>query len=191
MNRRHRIDLARHMAECDANYLRMLKLAPANLEPGSERRFSLPQPAGGVLSVSLRVTEKHRYTSTVDVDIRREGAPAVRNDAERFDFAAFLPPSMTVRLYHDARSAEVQEIAGYRGLNGWYEYPNAAMHQPDERAQQNRFLSEFLDYSLDHGAAEAVRDAGAAGATADEPDPAALPEWLQLAVRRRLADRGR
>ena len=63
------------------------------------------------------------------------------------------PPRLTVRLYHDARSAEVVEYQRARHFNAVYDYPNRDMRQPDEKAQVNRFLGEFLSVCLKHGVA--------------------------------------
>jgi uncharacterized protein YqiB (DUF1249 family) len=36
-------------------------------------------------------------------------------------------------------------------LRGSYRYPNRQMHQPDEKAQLNRYLSEWLSQCLAQG----------------------------------------
>ena len=56
-----------------------------------------------------------------------------------------------VRLYHDARCAEVIEFQGQRRFESVYTYPNVKMRHPDEKAQVNRFLTEFLNLCLAHG----------------------------------------
>ena len=60
---------------------------------------------------------------------------------------------MTVRLYHDVRSAEVIECEGKRAFASSYVYPNPQMRQPDEKAQLNRFLAEFLNACFRYGVA--------------------------------------
>ncbi len=61
----------------------------------------------------------------------------------------WLPvPSMEVRVYHDARMAEVVGAQNARRFRSIYAYPNAAMHQPDEKAQLNLFLGEWLSHCL-------------------------------------------
>jgi uncharacterized protein YqiB (DUF1249 family) len=54
-------------------------------------------------------------------------------------------------VYHDARMAEVVTFAHLRRVFPHYDYPNPAMHQPDEKAQWNRFLGEWLSHCLRHG----------------------------------------
>ena len=51
-------------------------------------------------------------------------------------------------MYHDARMAEVVSAEHARRLRSIYPYPNEAMHQPDEKAQLNLFLGEWLSHCL-------------------------------------------
>ena len=68
-------------------------------------------------------------------------------------------PTIQIRVYHDAKSAEVAEIQNQNRFYGVYEYPNDRMRQRDEKAQINRFLGEFLTLCLEHGAsADSVLD---------------------------------
>ena len=63
------------------------------------------------------------------------------------------PPTIRIRVYHDAKSAEVIEFQNQRRFQAIYDYPNAKMRQRNEKAQINRFLSEFLAQCLNHGVA--------------------------------------
>ena len=60
-------------------------------------------------------------------------------------------PRMRVHLYHDVRMAEVVDFQRERHFSGRYRYPNARMHQPDEKLQLNCFLGEWLAHGLAHG----------------------------------------
>ena len=138
-SRRYNMDLPAHMAECDANYLRMHKLFP--------RLCDVDTAAIGVdihgarLEIRLEVLERSPYTTMVELSQQPE-VP--------WNHKA----SLTIRLYHDARSAEVVEYQGKRHfLRAVYDYPNADMRQPDEKAQINRFLGEYLALCLTHGIA--------------------------------------
>ncbi len=135
----YNIDLPAHMAECDANYLRLGKLFPG-LE--AEDAASIALAFGGEqLEVRAEVLERSPYTSIIRLSQRPE-VPYSRT------------ASITVRLYHDARSAEVVEYQGRKHfLRAAYEYPNVDMRQPDEKAQINRFLGEYLSLCLSHGVA--------------------------------------
>jgi hypothetical protein len=90
--------------------------------------------------VELKVVERGPYTTLVEL----EQLPRAPWNSR---------PRMLVRLYHDARSAEVVECHGARHFRPVYEYPNQHMHLPDEKVQVNRFLTEFLSVCLSHGVA--------------------------------------
>ena len=133
--KRYTIDLPRHMAECDANYLRLRKLFP-RLEEHEGAAFALGQSDGPV--VRLDVLERAPYTTLVRVSQVRQGAEGE-------------DPSIKVRMYHDARSAEVIEFQNERRFAAVYDYPNEKMRHKDEKVQINRFLGEFLAHCLEHG----------------------------------------
>ena len=59
-----------------------------------------------------------------------------------------------VRLYHDARTAEVIEIQKQRRFDPVYKYPNRKMRARDEKVQINKYLGEFLGNCLTNGIAE-------------------------------------
>ena len=56
-----------------------------------------------------------------------------------------------VRLYHDAKMAEVVSFQGCAAFLPEYFYPNKNMLQPDEKKQRNIFLGEWLSYCLAFG----------------------------------------
>ena len=135
-SKRYTINLPEHLAECDANYLRLMKLSPGIRE---EDVNVFGMVAGEApLEIRLEVLERSPYTTLVRLS---QGAEALWNGVL----------CMTVRLYHDARSAEVVEYQGKRHFRASYEYPNEHMRQPDEKAQINRFLGEYLSHCLQHG----------------------------------------
>jgi len=137
--KRYNIDLPAHMAECDANYLRLSKLFPSLREVDSAAIGV--DLHGARFEVWLEVIERSPYTTLVRLNQRPEVPWSHR-------------ASLTIRLYHDARSAEVVEYQGKRHfLRAVYDYPNADMRQPDEKAQINRFLGEYLSVCLTHGVA--------------------------------------
>ena len=136
---RYRMDLPAHMAECDANYLRLMKLFP-DLRVLDTAVMEV-ELNGLSLEVRMDVLERGPYTTL----IRLRQHPQVPWNQEA---------SLSVRLYHDARSAEVVEYQGRRHfLRAVYDYPNRDMRQPDEKAQINRFLGEYLALCLTHGMA--------------------------------------
>ena len=136
--KRYRIDLPAHMAECDANYLRLMKLFPGLREED--------------VSVFAMVLGDHSHR--VQLTVRERGPYTTLIELEQQRRCAWTPRLfMLVRRYHDARSAEVVECHGARHFRPVYDYPNQHMHQPDEKAQVNRFLTEFLSMCLRHGVA--------------------------------------
>jgi uncharacterized protein len=173
MSRRgYSVDLIRQMAECDANYIRLLKLVP-QLQAYRDRSFSelcrvgesndadLEAPEGepekileglttefciadldgsqARMTVEIRIVEAFRYTSTLEIVQRPELKQFMTN------------PSMLVRVYHDANTAEVVSYQGHRNLLPRYSCPNPKMYQPDEKMQVNRFLGEWLSHCLEVG----------------------------------------
>ena len=145
--RRYNIDLGRHLAQCDGNYLRLTRLMPelsrrgsaAEHQGGATRLFRMLF-GGASSAVQVEVEDRSRYTSVATLTM-----PGARG----------IPPlAMKVRLYHDTQSAEVVEFQGQRRFEPVYAYPNAKMRQPDEKAQVNRFLADFLNACLRHGVAE-------------------------------------
>lgn len=164
MRKRYSIDLGAHMAECDANYARLRALAPALCAPAAGQKGSdagrtsvnacelaLDMP-GGQVELLIEMVERSRYTTLVRftqlgpvlAQVGGQGAGIVLNLA---------PPTMLIRLYHDARSAEVVEVRNETRFKEVYEYPNPRMRSRDEKAQVNRFLGEYLSMCLRYGLA--------------------------------------
>jgi len=135
-DRKYNINLPAHMAECDANFLRLEKLFPAMREQDAST-FGV-DINGLQLTITLKVLERGPYTTLLR--LTQEPAPPWSKK-----------PSLTIRLYHDARCAEVVEYQGKRHFRAVYDYPNEDMRHPDEKAQINRFLSEYLALCLAHG----------------------------------------
>ena len=142
--RRARVDLSSHMALCDANYRKVFKLYPGLLEApvdGDPRRFVLPVADAGI-AVQINVLEQTPYTTLVRLTYGLH--PALQSLTE---------PRLTVRLYHDAESAEVVEYQSQRRFAGAYDYPNPGMRAPDEKTQINALLGEYLSHCLANGVA--------------------------------------
>lgn len=134
---RYRVDLATQMACCEANYARLLKLMPALNE---QEQWNYDVQAGAKSwQIRLRVIERARYTTMLEI--------TQHNGLQQWGSS----PSLQVRLYHDASMAEVVAWQGHHRLRPRYDYPNQKMYQRDEKAQFNRFLEEWLSYSLAHG----------------------------------------
>lgn len=140
MKRKYIPDLTRQMAICQSNYARILRLLP-QLQLGARCDFDLCHDARDV-QITLLVEEAFRYTSTLVMrQTQTAGSPWLE------------VPELVVRLYHDARMAEVICTRRRRQFSGVYPYPNAEMHQPDEKFQLNQYLSEWLNQCLSYGCA--------------------------------------
>ena len=159
--RSYSVDLIRQMAECDANFIRLLKLLP------ELRRFGLTSSAlapvemeeklgefviaddldgRGETVVEVRVIEAFRYTTTLEISQRPACGGSLTN------------PSMQVRIYHDANTAEVTSYQNHRNFKPRYTQPNPGMYQRDEKIQVNRFLGEWLTLCLQAGRSLKVPD---------------------------------
>lgn len=90
--------------------------------------------------IEIAVEEHTRYTSCLRLAVRFSGG------------SQFLPKiSIQVRLYHDAKVAEVIDFQQKRRFQSRYPYPNPGMHQRNEKQQINLFLAEWLDHCIRHG----------------------------------------
>lgn len=132
---RYRVDLLELQSACEANYLRLMQLLPGMRHQPDVRRIAMSQGDRLLGVLVLQVVENCPYTSTLRIT-QEHCLP-------------WLPaPRMEVRVYHDARMAEVISAENARRFRGIYPYPNAQMHQPNEKNQLNLFLGEWLGYCL-------------------------------------------
>lgn len=138
----YEVDLRAQQAECDANYMRLLKLLPKLSERGCWE-YTVDGDTDGVSErMRLKVIEHAPYTSTVEVE---QLSCALTWSEQRENRV------LRVRMYHDARMAEVVAWNQQWNTRARYAYPNRHMHQVDEKAQLNRFLGEWLSHCLSRG----------------------------------------
>lgn len=139
---RYKVDLPLQMAICEANYLRLNKLLYNLTCDLSHDEYRLITTRGQQESLHiLRVLERSPYTTTLQLSQTLVSTPSVW----------LKMPCLTVRMYHDAKLAEVLAWEGHKRLRPRYEYPNQAMYLADEKHQLNQFLSEWLDLCLAEG----------------------------------------
>ena len=131
----YRVDLPELLSQGEQNYARLMAL----LHPLQHQdQLQLQIGTAGTQVLRIEVLERARYTT--EIRLRQEGVHRL------------LPgPVLIVRLYHDARLAEVTEVTPFRRVAARQSYPNPHMHQPDEKRQWNRFLSDWLRHVRDHG----------------------------------------
>ena len=134
------------MADCDANYLRLIKLFP-EYQSASSRSFAL---SGQAKLVTATVIERTPYTTLLE--LKQTELEQTDGGGGGFLGASWLElPALKVRLYHDAKVAEIVDCMGHRSPDPRFDYPNPNMYQQDEKAQWNCFLADLLAHCLQHG----------------------------------------
>ncbi len=117
----------------ESNYIRLRKLIPdldAVTGPCESR-------VSGALSLHLRLLERSPYTTTLKLTY------LFTNDEE-----VIPAPDVTVRIYHDARLAEVLACGHRRGLRA-AEYDRMRNRYPLLRKWEiNRFFQKWVGYCL-------------------------------------------
>ena len=125
--------LPKYITLCERNYLRALKLLPPE-EQGAQRAIELAQ-----VPYVIEIQQCAKYTT--DILIKQTSAGSV-----------FFPSlHLEVRLYHDAKVAEVVHTDYHQRIKPSYRYPNPKMHQKDEKYQANAFLADWLMACLESG----------------------------------------
>ncbi|WP_428772998.1 DUF1249 family protein [Vibrio sp.] len=133
----YHVDLSELMRVYETNYAKLNALLPSQPSVGDVRCY---QAANS--SYQIEVGEVTKYTTLVDI-------------CQSDDTPVFPLPKMSVRLYHDARVAEVCRAEHLSQVKARYDYPNSKMVQKDEKAQLNRFLGDWLTFCLKHGISRA------------------------------------
>jgi uncharacterized protein len=130
------VGLADLQGQSELNYRRLQQIFPDMrirlqkcLAAGPDDSFRL----------ELQVTERAPYTTHIWVSGQMKGLP----------WAGYL--DLDVKVYEDARMAEVTHSNAHRLLNLRNAYPNVLMLQPEEKWHENQFLGVWLDYFLSQG----------------------------------------
>jgi len=126
------------MTLCANNYYLLLKLQADKTQLNQQRDFFINDR----LAYVVIVNEVTRYTSLLTFEQKADQAQV---------FTHSYHPRMSIRLYHDARMAEVISSQDIHQVKPRYDYPNKRMHQQDEKQQINQFLNEWLHLCLEHG----------------------------------------
>jgi uncharacterized protein YqiB (DUF1249 family) len=138
LKRRYVPDIARFGAICEANYVQLCKLLKGR-EKGASVSYGLHNQSVSLGQIQLLIIETSPYTNLVMLEQIQATGKWLNN------------PRLSVRLYHDARMAEVISAANHPRVEGVNGYPNRKMHLPDEKLQLNQFLAEWLGYCVQHG----------------------------------------
>ncbi|MGL4833967.1 MAG: DUF1249 domain-containing protein [Shewanella sp.] len=130
---RYQPNVSDFLALCGRNYGYMMKWLPLNISLGQSW---LLEGEFGVLQ--LRMIENTKYTQLVEI-------------ARPVDIIDFVNiPKVLVRIYHDAKLAEVLTGQQIYQLRPVYDYPNPRMYHSDEKYQVNAFLEELLKIGCQH-----------------------------------------
>jgi uncharacterized protein YqiB (DUF1249 family) len=138
---------------CEINYMFLVRLLASNNDGevvGDKRDFFISD----FLSYNITILEITRYTSLISICQELPHAKQdkkVKDNDNQTIFDRILRPKMTIRLYHDARMAEVISNQDIKQVKPRYDYPNSKMHLPDEKEQINQFLKEWLQLCLKLG----------------------------------------
>ena len=137
--RKYTVDLAGQQAECEANYARIMQLLP-DMNTVDRREFGVDVVGVSPARFQITVKERCKYTTMLDIS--------------QLDYqlhSTTPAPYFSLRVYHDARMAEVVAYNSHHRLLPHYDYPNDKMYQRDEKAQLNTFLGEWLRHCLKYG----------------------------------------
>ncbi len=116
---------------CEANYQKLTHMFP---EVAIFDYLALENKLKWI-AVSVDVLERTPYTVLLQLK------------SSYIIHSKFLPETtMRVRVYHDARVAEVIQVQGHQRIRSHYAYPNSLMYLPDEKRQSNKLLSDILDF---------------------------------------------
>jgi len=144
--KKYKPQLSTLMNLCDVNYMLLIKLLADKEEAGQERNFFISD----FLSYVVTVNEVTRYTTLVTIS--QDTIEMGKHLSQLFQ------PKMVIRLYHDARMAEVITSQNIRQVKPRYDYPNDKMHLPDEKQQINLFLKEWLQLCHELGQVKLALD---------------------------------
>lgn len=150
---RYQPNLVSLMTLCANNYFLLLKIQSDKTQLDQERHFFINDH----LVYAVKVNEVTRYTSLITFEqLTLPHSTLKISDVNKKVtkakcFSNSFHPRMSIRLYHDARMAEVISSQDVFQVKPRYDYPNKNMHQQDEKQQINQFLNEWLHLCLEHG----------------------------------------
>jgi hypothetical protein len=129
-------DISHLMAVCELNYARLQKLFP-HMHNSHHHEIALTTERQNFGAVHFTVQERAPFTTHLSIT--------------RTEYKWSTNWQMKVRIYHDAKLAEVIECQSQPRIRAVNDYPNPLMHQRDEKMQLNIFLGEWLQNCLNHG----------------------------------------
>ena len=119
---------------CERNYAQLRHLLPRSGQVGDAVQIQV----SAADKYLLKLQELCKFTSTIRIEHISE--PLFSEQVVNW-----LRPQFEVRLYHDARLAEVVACQQVRQFKAVYDYPNTDMLLPDEKRQINLLLRDWLN----------------------------------------------
>lgn len=113
----------------ERNYAYLIELIPELDSLHDRTRITLSDTE----CLEIVIREQARFTTTLDIN-------------HVLDNTHLPNLTMSVRVYHDARMAEVVGYQHHSRIRPCYDYPNKAMYQPLEKRQINLFFSDWLKH---------------------------------------------
>ena len=126
-HKRYQPDINRFLALCGRNYFHILKWLPENANQGDT--WLVEEDIG---CLNVRLIENTNYTQLIEISRTLPLSDYIHT------------PCISVRVYHDAKLAEVLTSRQISQLSPVYDYPNIRMYHRDEKYQVNAFLEELL-----------------------------------------------
>jgi uncharacterized protein YqiB (DUF1249 family) len=139
VEKKYRPHLPTLMTLCEVNYMLLLRILADKEQVGEQRCFFISD----FLSYRVKVIEVTKYTTLMTINQEA--------NIHGYNLTELFRPKMVVRLYHDARMAEVISNQDVQQIKPRYDYPNEKMHLPNEKQQVNYFLKEWLQLCLKLG----------------------------------------
>ncbi len=137
-------DVRQQTSDYEANFERLAWLVP---ELGTAAG-TLQSHGNDGLTLQLDILEHSKYTTTLALThhLRMNNIRYLRLNS-----AMIVDPFMKIRVYHDARVAEVLSYQCHSPLQIFHPDATLNVHNLREKCRINRFLSEWLDYCIAHG----------------------------------------
>jgi uncharacterized protein len=120
----------------ESNYIRLKNLVP----DVAHVTGTLISEVSGDCPLHLQLDEHSRYTTTFKLTYFFDDV-----DGQRAD------PDLTVRVYHDARLAEVRSCAQWHQHEVLRSLRSHCTHALDDRWARNMMLNKWLDYCVERG----------------------------------------
>ena len=156
-------DLPGFISQCERNYI-LLKNIMKTKRNEDCWQFNIVETHLRSHIIKIKIVERCPYTTMIKIkhifNDKVSGAGVANSKEEKTDSEpinktnssqAISEPEMSVRLYHDAKMAEVLSCQSIVRVQPSYTYPNKKMHQKNEKAQWNKFLGEWLSHCIQTG----------------------------------------